>query len=351
MRMSGETPKSVQGPDYVGYPGQLRVGHEMLKFPVLKLDYSSAIKVGTLSLILSVTLIWLELSSSASVSIFKLRLARLLVAYSSGALLALAGHGLQLAFENALAGPFVMGLSSGAMFGYMCFKYLSARFSNYINGWKWGLDFLSALIGSSVILLIVIYLSGPYLQGYMPVLIGLTVNMFSWAIILVILNLKPELSTAYLLGYTGGHDLRTAYILLGITLLLYLTVWLSSKLLDYLALGKAFAYNLGIDLRKAYLMVLGYSVLCTAIATYFTGIVGFLGLLVPYFLRRLTPYPNRIFIPLLLVISGLFMSISDGIANYLFYPREIPVGLTTVILGLPIFIWLVRRGGARSIIT
>ena len=288
-----------------------------------------------------------------SVVVLDIRLSRICLAWLVGAALSVSGAVFQGILRNPLADPFTLGVSTGAAFGASLAIYLGlGGASLYLTG----VDLLplAALAGALAALAAVVMLSrvGGYLQRETLVLAGIVVATFLSALISLIKALDEESVTNivfWIMGSFQGRGWGHVLLLLPYLVLGLLIIWRYSRELDILSLGEIQARQLGMNANRVRLYLLVGASLITGAAVAVSGVIGFVGLVVPHLVRLVQGSEHR---PLLLnagLLGGLLLLWSDVAARTILpYGAELPVGVVTALLGGPFFCFLLRRkaGGA-----
>jgi iron complex transport system permease protein len=278
--------------------------------------------------------------------IIHVRLARICLALLVGAALALAGVVYQGVLLNPLADPFTLGVSSGAAF---------AAALAILLGWGsipfFGISALPVVAFTGAILaLYLVYLLGRLDGRVHPttlVLAGIIVSTFlsAWISLLKSLN-QDSISTIvlWIMGSLSGKSwlhvlLLTPYVLVGVAVVLFY-----ARELDLFSLGDIQAQQLGLDVPRTRFILLLAASLVTAAAVSVSGVIGFVGLVVPHLVRLLLGPQHRRLLPAAILVGGLLVLIADTLARSLL-PRgeELPVGVVTAILGGPFFCYLLLR--------
>ncbi len=274
--------------------------------------------------------------------IYDLRLPRAYVAFITGGLLALAGMLMQVLLRNPLADPYILGISGGASVGAML--AISMGFSGLISG--------SAFIGSLISIILVFGLS--HGQGnWNPsrlLLTGVVIAAGWGAIINFILTMSPERPLKGMLFWLMG-DLSHAQIehlnspILPLVLITGLLLSLAmARSLNILAQGEMQARILGIALSPIRLSLFLLASALTAVAVTHAGSIGFIGLIVPHMMRLLMSSDHRWLAPASVLAGGSLLLLSDTIARTLIAPQQLPVGVITAFMGVPVFLYLLNRG-------
>jgi iron complex transport system permease protein len=279
--------------------------------------------------------------------LFTLRLPHVVAAALVGAALATSGALFQGLLRNPLADPYVIGTSGGAALGAVLGMLLGSRLS-FLG---FGIVPLAAFIGALGALAAVIQLSS--IGGRLPVvtvllagfavstLLGYTVSL------LLVLSQRLQLRLPEIYGWLlGGVAVLgwTEIRVVGPLILLSAgAAWALGRSLNAFSLGEEGAARLGIDVERDKRRVLGLGALLTAAAVSISGLIGFVGLVVPHVVRLVCGPDHRLLIPASAVLGASFLVLADLLARVLNPPSGLPVGIVTAFLGGPFFLWLLRR--------
>ena len=270
--------------------------------------------------------------------ILKIRLPRILFAVFIGGGLSIAGAVFQAILMNPLAEPYILGISSGGTFGAVLSMVLGLTFI--------GTQFL-AFGGAFLVMLLVFFLGKRYgdLEPNTLLLSGVMVGaFFSASILLLIIFLNDSLRTAiyWMIGSLTFVKSDNLIFISIITILVSLYLVFNSHKFNILALGNETAKTLGVN--STFLKNSTYFAASLLVGTLVSvsGIIGFVGLLVPHVCRLIWGVDNRIIIPTSFFIGAIYLTIADTIARTIISPAELPVGAITAILGAPVFIYLLR---------
>lgn len=276
--------------------------------------------------------------------ILELRLPRTLSAFAVGGLLALAGTLMQVLLRNPLADPYVLGVSGGAAVAALIAISMGL-------GSLW-ID-LGAFGGALLISLLVFTLAhGP--GGWTParlLLTGIVVASGLAAVISLLLALGDDSSLRGMLFWLMG-DLSYAVLpwwslaVLGGSFILTLGL---ARSLNVLAMGETTARLLGEPTRQMLWLVYLLASVLTATAVSIAGSIGFVGLIVPHLMRLLVGSDHRILIPAATLFGGLFLVLSDTLARTILSPQQLPVGVITALLGVPLFLLLLNRARLKGV--
>jgi iron complex transport system permease protein len=274
----------------------------------------------------------------ASTLVRELRLPRALSAFAIGGLLALAGALMQILLRNPLADPYVLGVSGGA--ATFALLVLAAGLG---GAWVHGGAFLGALVAT-----LLVFALAHGTGAWTPLrllLTGVVVAAGFGAAVSLILALGPDSSLRGMLFWLMG-DLsfaREPGPLLGLLALATVAGVLTGRHLNVLARGEARAETLGVAVRPLRIGIYVAGSLLTAIAVATAGSIGFVGLVVPHLVRRLVGPDHRLLVPAAVLAGGTLLMLADTAARTVAAPRQLPVGALTALIGVPLFLVLMRR--------
>lgn len=271
------------------------------------------------------------------------RIPRVLMAAIVGAALACAGTAMQAVFRNSMADPFVIGVSSGAALGAA-----AAGIFGFAAVVGTGASPLLAFAGAIASVFVVYTLGSVKGRVYVDTLLlsGVAVASFLGAITsFLIYSARQEYHQIvfWLLGSLSLASWDKVAILVLPVIVGIVIVMRYGRSLDALLLGEETAHNLGSDPERLKKLILGVAALVTAAAVAFTGIIGFVGLIVPHMTRLVVGSNHRVLIPASALTGAIFLIWADTIARSVFAPTELPVGIITALCGGPFFLYLLRR--------
>ena len=281
-------------------------------------------------------------------ALLELRLSRLLTGFVVGAALSCSGCALQAVLRNALAEPYVLGVSSGGSLGaaLVIATGLSALTPLALP--------LGAFIAAALTLLLICLLAGRA-SGYAPntlILTGVVAGSMLSSLLMLLLSFARTRAVHSITWWLLGNLQATSWpLILSVTLLVALAIGVlcfEARTLNALLLGQETAYNIGVRTRFAVPLILAAATLAAAAAVAVSGIIGFVGLIVPHALRRLTGANHRTLLPCAALFGGTFLVVCDTLARILFAPHEIPVGVITALSGGPFFLYLLTRKAKES---
>ncbi|MFE3580780.1 FecCD family ABC transporter permease [Streptomyces vinaceus] len=276
--------------------------------------------------------------------VWDLRLPRVLMAALVGASLAVCGTVLQAVTRNALADPYLLGVSSGASAGAVTVLVLGVGAGTLgVTGGA-----LAGALLSFGLLLLLLRRTG--LDSVRIVLTGVVVGQLLTALTSLVLMASADADTTravthWLLGSMAPARWNTVAVCAVVTPLGLLAAWLCSNALDGLAFGTDTAASLGIGVRRTRMLLLVVTAALTAVAVATVGAIGFVGLIVPHGVRFLAGSPHRVLLPYAALAGALFLVWTDALARVAFAPREVPVGVITALLGVPLFLLVLRKRG------
>ncbi|RVC06799.1 iron ABC transporter permease, partial [Mesorhizobium sp. M7A.F.Ca.AU.001.01.1.1] len=283
---------------------------------------------------------WHWIASEDLTELLALRAPRVVVALSAGVLLAVAGTLMQRMTGNPMAAPEVLGISGGASFGVLALLLLSDGFDRAAM--------LGAALAGALLALTIVVLVGRRnaLSPSRLLLAGVALTALFDALILVLTatgDPRAMLLLNWLTGSTYGVDVGDALLTGGIAVCLFALAPFFMRWLDILPLGSAAVQGLGINLKRARLLVLLAVAALTAASTLIVGPLTFIGLMAPHLARRLglsRALPQAIGA----VLAGaLIMVAADWVGRIAIFPRQIPAGLVATLIGGPVLMWLLRR--------
>jgi iron complex transport system permease protein len=286
-----------------------------------------------------------------AVILFRIRLPRALMAVVVGGALAAAGTVLQALLRNPLAEPHLLGVSGGAAFGGVLALILGGA-SGVVPAF---LVPVGAFAGALATMLIVYRLGTVQgrLQPYTFLLAGVVCNAFTGALIMA-LNAVADFFQAHgiLFWLMGSLQAQSYWLVLASAVYLLVgVVWLlrHARELNVLSLGEESAAQLGVHVARTRRVAFAVSSLLVGAAVSVSGMIGFVGLIVPHVTRLLIGADYRLLLPASVLIGGIFLLLSDTVARSAFGATEIPVGVVTALCGGPFFIYLLRRAGGAGL--
>lgn len=273
--------------------------------------------------------------------VMNLRLPRVFLAGIVGASLALAGAAMQGLFRNPMASPSIIGLSAGAAFGASLAIVLGVS-------WVSGAFAIPAMaFVFSFVTLFLVYAVSRNRSGYVPVetllLAGIAIGALFSALVSALQYFSGDKLSGVVFWLMGGLNNATwEQVLISIppVILGSAVIMVLARDLNAMMVGEEQAGNLGINVNQTRILLLLASSLITAIAVSVSGIIGFVGLIIPHTIRILVGPDHRVLLPASILGGALFMILTDTLARTVISPAELPVGIITSLLGAPFFIYL-----------
>ena len=275
--------------------------------------------------------------------VWEIRLPRVILAGLVGASLALAGATYQAVFRNPLADPYLIGVAAGAGFGAAIAVVAGWDFSFYQMSPLTIMTFAGALTAAGV--------------SYLLARVGRTVPVTTLLLAGVAIGSLASSATSYLIISSGDKGLAIySWILGGFNDSSWQRLWLlvpyllpaavlllaHGRILNVMQLDEEQAQQLGVNVERVKLLLIGLATLVTAAAVSVAGVIGFVGLIVPHFVRLLWGPDHRQLLPLSMVVGAAFLILADVPARTIDAPSEIPVGIVTAFCGTPFFLYLLR---------
>ena len=299
-----------------------------------------AISVGSTSVALH-TVLTAVLSGHDSVVrevIFDLRLPRALNAFSIGGLLALAGVLMQVLLRNPLADPYVLGISGGAAVAALCAMLLG--FGALMVDWAAG----SGALCATLLVFALAHARG----GWTPqrlLLNGVVVASGCTAIVSLMLSLGDETRLRGMLFWLLGDLSFAPFSAAALCVLLVVGVFsiAGARSLNVLARGEIESQSLGVALSPARIALFSATAALTATAVTTAGGIGFIGLVTPHLVRLVAGSNHRVVVPASILLGGTLLTLADTLARIAAAPRQLPVGALTALIGVPLFLILMRR--------
>lgn len=283
--------------------------------------------------------------SDASAIVRDLRAPRALLAFLVGGSLAVAGGALQAMIRNPLAEPFLLGLSGGAGLGAVL-----AIASRWAGPWAVPAAAFAGALAAVALVYRLSLVAGRRLDPRVLLLSGVVVGSFAGALMSAVMVLSDAAGIrdafVWLLGGFGAASWRAVAVFAGYAILPLAALGLSARQLDLLALGEETAGHLGAEVDRTRRLVYASTALLTAASVASCGIIGFVGLVVPHAVRTVAGPLNRTLLPAAFVTGGCFLVLSDVVSRTIVRPLELPVGVVTALVGVPLFAVLLRRSVA-----
>lgn len=276
--------------------------------------------------------------------IFNLRLPRIIMSLLIGMMLASSGAVVQTVFQNPLADPYIIGIAASATFGAVIAFVLN------LPDFMYGvLAFITCL--ASTLLIFKMAKKGNKVNVATLLIVGVAVSSFLGAFTSFAMYLIGEDSfkiTMWMMGYLGNATWKRVIFIL-IPLVLSLIYFYSKRHeLDALLSGDEEAHSLGVDVNRLKVRTLTVSALIVAFSVAFSGMIGFVGLIVPHTIRIIVGPSNTKMLPSTILAGGFFLLICDTFGRIVLAPVEIPIGVITAFFGAPFFLYLALKNKRRD---
>lgn len=275
--------------------------------------------------------------------IVQVRLPRICLTMAAGAILSIVGILMQTLTGNPLAEPYVLGVSSGASAGAA-----GAIVFHWFAFLPTGRVVFAAFVGSFAAIALVVALQGRSTNPIRLVLTGMGVSAFFQAATTLIIYCSSNEAQArsaqyWLTGSFSGSNWNDVKITLIALIVLLILCRCLEKELDLLLLGQDAAAQSGMNVRLMQLVLILISAYAVSVVVAVSGLVGFVGLIIPHMMRRAVDTSHRYLILSSALAGGCFLTLADTVARTVFAPQEMPIGVMTAFIGAPIFILMIRR--------
>ena len=273
------------------------------------------------------------------------RLPRVLLAVAVGGTMGMAGLAAQTLFRNPLASPYVVGVSNGAAVGAVLAMLLVGKTVGYS-----AVPVMSVVAGLTVTAVVGQLARRGGQFGHTLLLAGIAVSAFCSALTAGALYLAGERLQTLVFWLMGGiwqATWRDVCLMLPVCGICFVVLRLLAPAMNVILVGDRSARDLGLNVRRLQQGLLWLVAGVTAVAVSLTGVIGFVGLIVPHVLRLAMGADHRGLVPATALGGALLLLIADTLARAVAAPVEIPVGILTAVVGAPIFLWLLqhREGG------
>ncbi len=282
--------------------------------------------------------------------LFEYRIPKAITAITAGGGLAISGLLMQTVFRNPLAGPFVLGLSSGASLGVALLILGAGAFGGIFGmllGNSWSLV-IAAALGSFLVLIAVLAMTIKVKDTMAILIIGLMFGSVTAAVVGVLSYFSSaEQLQQYIfwsLGSLGNQSWTGIFILVSCFIAGLIIALATSKSLNALLLGENYAKSMGINIKKQTLFIIIATSILAGSITAFAGPIAFVGLAVPHLTRQIIKSSNHlVLIPAVTLMGAILLLVCDTIAQIPFSEYSLPINAITSIIGAPVVIWLLIR--------
>ena len=275
----------------------------------------------------------------------RIRLPRVVLGLLVGAMLALAGGCYQGAFRNPLADPYLLGVAAGAGLGATVAIALQGAGGGAALPATLPLAAFAGALGAVTLTYLLGVAGGRDRSPATLILAGVAVSAFLAAVQTYLLQRNVETIRqvyTWLLGRLSGADWHDVRVLVPYAVVVAAVILLLRRELDVLSVGDEEAAGLGLHPQRSRYLLLAAASLGTAAAVSVSGLIGFVGVIVPHIVRMLVGSSYRAILPLSMLFGGAFLALADLAARTVDLPREVPIGVVTAFLGAPFFILVLR---------
>ena len=280
--------------------------------------------------------------------LFNIRLPRVLLAACVGGALGISGAALQGLFRNPLADPGLIGVSAGAAFGAVSAIVLVNSGLIFLQLGSFLVP-LAAILGSLLVISLIYILTASFANSgimYM-LLVGIALNAMSTVGIgfLTFVSSDSQLRTLtfWMMGSFGSTSWELLIPSMVLVFITILTLVLNSRKLDIMQLGESEAYRTGVDVLRTRRTIILSSAIMIGTCVSLSGIIGFVGLVVPHIVRLLAGSSHTFLLIGSAIMGTLITVLADLFSRLIIQPAELPIGLATSAIGAPFFLWLVLR--------
>jgi iron complex transport system permease protein len=267
----------------------------------------------------------------------------------AGAALSVAGLQMQTIFRNPIAGPDILGISSGASLGVALFVlsagWIFKGIPLFSIAGSWSIV-LAAWLGAGCMMFLIVMIASK-LRDLMTVLIlGILISSAILAIVSVLQYFSSESSLksfiVWTMGSLGSTTSDQLWVLVPSVLAGLIIASLSAKFLDAFLLGENYAKSMGMNIRLAYVLIFASTSILAGSITAFCGPIGFVGIIVPHLARKIfqSPLHSRL-IPFTMLLGAIVMLTGDLISQFPGYATTLPINSVTSLLGIPLVVWII----------
>ncbi len=286
--------------------------------------------------------------------IWNIRFSRVILAFLVGASLALAGAAFQGLLQNPLADPYTIGVSSGASLGAVLVMYLMLP-SSLLFGYTQPIAAILFGMGTLLLVLLITNFTAGKMSNETIILAGIILSSFLSAILSLLIALTPREDISNILNWTMGSVAMRGWGHVQLILPFFITgcaiIFFHYRELNSMVLGEQAARYAGMDVKKKKQIILIGASILTGGAVAVSGAIGFVGLVVPHFVRLMIGSNHKYVLPFSLFMGGSFLVLADLLARWIIAPSELPIGVVTALVGSPLFAFLLIRSKVKKTIT
>ncbi len=284
--------------------------------------------------------------------VLQYRAPKVITALLAGAALSISGLQMQTLFQNPLADPYILGVSSGASLGVALIVLGTGTTGTFLLAGIGLLGDLSiavaSFIGSAIVLIFILFISQRAKTSTMMLLIGLMISYItsSFVSLLIYFSLPEKIHTylSWTFGSFGGVTWSQIKIILPMLFIGFIVAIALTKSLNALLLGDKYAQTMGMSIKKTRFWIIISSSLLTGIITAFCGPIGFLGIAIPHIARAIfNTNDHKVLIPAVFLLGAIMAIVSDIIAQMPGQQQVLPINVVTAVLGAPVVLWVLLR--------
>jgi iron complex transport system permease protein len=283
-------------------------------------------------------------TNAAEISIiFNSRLPRVLLGGIVGAALSIAGVAMQGVFRNPMASPSVLGISSGAAFGAALAMILGISF---VGGAFAAPAMAFVFCIGTMFLVYGVSRTGGIVPVETLLLAGIAIGALFAALVSFMQYISGEALAQVVFWLMGGlRDASWTYVIVVLPFIVLGSAMIAyfARDLNLMTIGEDHASSLGVDTQRVILVLMVATSLVVGAAVSVSGVIGFVGLIIPHMIRLMVGPDHRILMPASILAGASFLMVTDALARVVVAPGELPVGIITAILGAPFFLYLLRR--------
>ena len=286
-----------------------------------------------------------EVKEMTKIIVLNIRLPRIIAAGLAGFSLSLGGLVFQAILRNPLADPFILGVSSGGAFGAVLGIMLGFSFNLGIPL----LSFAGAML--TIYLVLIMGQRKMGMESSTILLAGVIINAFFTAIIMFFISTAADDRLHTMLFWLYGDLSQSAYvqfaIIAPVVVMAFVILYGLSRHLNLITAGEETALQLGVDIKRTKMICFLVVSLVIGLVVSFSGLIGFVGLIVPHLGRMVLGSDHRLLMPVSALGGAVFLIAADTVARTIISPSELPVGVITAFIGAPFFIYLLKTRGSR----
>lgn len=273
--------------------------------------------------------------------LWNIRVPRILIAILIGSALSMSGCLLQAVMQNPLADPGIIGVSSGASLGAIIILILLPEWGGIVP--------IFSFFGAAIATVMVYILA--WKGGIKPVrliLSGVAINALlggGTSLISILNSDKIQSVLMFLNGSLAGRTWKDFYILLPYVVLGWILSVFTIRSANLMMLGDEKATNLGLNVSRSRVLLSALGAFLAAVSTCLVGVIGFIGLVIPHIGRLVIGSDHKRLVPFSILLGAIFLLVTDTFARSIASPLELPVGTIMSVVGVPFFLYLLRRGG------